>query len=353
MNATPREYWPGVILHYLSEDLLVASCGYQIVARHPEALEWELVTRIPTKLILSPLSWIEPLRRLSRRGIRSYLQIGSESFLVFCEKTIFYWHQKLPSPIATGRIRRGNGPLLQGSCRDRFGTCYYGEYSGTRERREVYVWCWRPDWENWRIFYRFPAEAIRHIHAVQFDPFWEKVWIATGDWDRESMIGYFDGPANHPELSVVTSGGQASRAVSLMFSPGFVYWGSDAGKDTQESMNYIYRWSRREGKVERVAAVGGPVYYSTVDSRGRLYVSTAVEGSPSEKDSYAHIWMSGNGTDWVELFRLRKDYYPRIAGIPLFGNGVLSFPHGKVPDGKLYVVGHGVQGSPGTWVLDV
>jgi len=348
------EHWPGSIVRYSSHDWLVASRGYEVLARNLEAKEWESIARIPAGRVRPLLYRMEPGRRLGRLGIRAYLQRDRDSFLAFSGRSIFYYHRELPSPVTIGEIRFGHAPLIQGCCVDDSGTCYYGEYSGTKRKKEgVCVWAWRPEWGAWRVFYRFPPKAIRHVHAVQFDPFWRKLWIATGDGDPESLVGYFEGATDAPALVAVASGSQGARAVSLIFTADFVYWGSDAGKDTRETMNYIYRWSRRYGGVERVAAVGGPVYYSTVDSRGRLFVSTAVEGSPSEKDAYARVWMSSSGTDWVEIGRWSKDHYPRLFGIPVFGNAVLSFPQGQMPAGKLCVTGEGVVGSPGTWILEV
>jgi hypothetical protein len=196
--------------------------------------------------------------------------------------------------------------------------------------------------------------AVRHVHAVQFDPLTRKVWFATGDRDEESMIGYIEegrrakGEGRNGRLQIAAKGSQQARAVSLMFTPEFVYWGSDAGRDTTERCNWIHRWSRQTQKVERLAAVGGPVYYSTADARGRLFVSTAVEGSRSEPDRIARVWMSQNGEQWHEIAAWQKDAYP----LP-FGYGVLSFPQNSVRDGLLYVVGQGVKGGPATWVLEI
>jgi len=348
MRDDVRDYWPDLHLHYCFGDTLWASRQYQILKSHDAGRTWQTVARIPVRGVPAFCGLIEPLRRLLRLGIRSYLQVDLRSFLVFSGGRIFYWHEGLLAPILVGRVRHGVGPLPQGCCQDELGVCYYGEYWGNKVREEVRIYSWRPGQGMWHVFYCFPAGRIRHIHAVQFDPFSGKIWVATGDNDRECMIGYFESHTDAPSLVVVASGSQMARAVSLIFTQNYVYWGSDAGKDTREETNHIYRWSRKNGQIEQVASVGGPVYYSTMDNRGRLFVSTAVEGSPSEPDRFARVWMSEDGTKWQEIGRWEKDSYPM-----LFGYGVLSFPQGIASNRRLYVVGQAVKGAPGTWVLEV
>jgi hypothetical protein len=340
--------WDNLRLHSCANGMLWGSLGYAVVCSDDAGASWNHVATLAPSGISSLLSLIAPTRRLLRLGVRSYIQIDLNSFVAFCQGQIFYWRRDLPTPILVGKIRHGHGPLLQGCCRDDANTCYYGEYWGNKAREEVHIYHWRPDWDAWRLFYKFPAGNIRHIHAVQFDPFAKKIWVATGDRDSESSIGYFTRSADAPRWVPVTQGSQSARAVSLMFTPDFVYWGSDAGKDTSVSCDWIYRWSRKTGQVQRLAPVGGPVYYSTMDSQGRLFVSTTVEGSPSEPDRFARVWMSEDGLNWQEIASWQQDAYPRR-----FGYGILSFPHGVASDGQLYVVGQGVQGGPGTWILEV
>ena len=348
MKVVIKDYWPGVNLHYCFGDTLWASKGYQVLKSHDGGRTWDTVARIPAAHISALCASIESLRRLLRLGIRSYLQVHGESFLVFSEGRIFYWREGLPAPTLLGRVRYGIGPTVQGCCHDTSGTCYYGEYWGNKAREEVHIYRWQPGQDSWQLFHRFPAGSIRHIHAVQFDPFSGKVWVATGDRDPECIIGYFEGSPDSPQLLTVASGSQMARAVSLIFTSEHVYWGSDAGKDTAINANLMYRWSRKNRQIERLAPVGAPVYYSTTDDQGRLFVSTVVEGSPSESDSFARVWMSEDGTNWQEIVRWEKDPYPM-----LFGYGVLSFPQGVASNGRLYVVGQGVKGAPGTWLLEV
>lgn len=64
---------------------------------------------------------------------------------------------------------------------------------------------------------------VRHVHAVQSDPYGGDVWVTTGDRDDECRVARLrDG-----ELDVVGGGSQRWRTVELAFTPSAVLWGMD------------------------------------------------------------------------------------------------------------------------------
>lgn len=340
-------FLPRIHAHWILNDTIWASHGFDIIVSYDNGQGWKKLATVPAKPLNRLLVKFECFRRLMRLGVKAYVQLSNREFIIFQGAEIFWWHQEQPELQRIGRVRQGSGPLPSGCCVDDEGNVYYGEYWRNPEREEARVYSWKSGAETWQQFYTFPAGAIRHIHALQFDPVSHKVWVATGDHDRESQIGYFDQSDSTPRLIVVDSGHQMARAVSLMFTRDYVYWGTDAGRGTGVKANHIYRWSRYNEQVAQVGEVGGPVYYSMVDQEARLFVSTVVEGSDSEPDRFARLWMSENGTEWNEITRWRKDNYPF-----LFGYGVMSFPGGLNSGSKIYLVGNGVEKSAGTWILE-
>lgn len=294
------------------------------------------------------LCGIGPLRRLLRLGVRAFLPVNDQSYITFSEGEILFWELNSTHPIVLGRMRRGRGPLLQGCCVDETPVCYYGEYWGNEDREEVRIYYWLRGMKHWQVFYSFRSGTVRHVHSVQFDPFEKRVWATTGDKDQECTIGFFKGSLEKPEFVEIAGGNQKARAVSLIFTENYVYWGSDAGRDTRVDQNAIYRWSRCNGTIQEIVQVSGPVYYSTRDATGRLFFSTAVENSLSETDRKARVIMSVDGRTWDEIAAWEKDRYPFV-----FGYGVLSFPQGTIPSSSLYITGNGVKGGTGSWRLDV
>ncbi|MGE0821946.1 MAG: hypothetical protein AB7G75_05065 [Candidatus Binatia bacterium] len=346
MDHRLTHFWPGLQLHWQASETLWASRAHDILMSRDNGVHWNTVSTLPTPLGYRVLSKVGPLRRLLRLDIRSYLQLGESGFVVFRRGCIFRWQPGDLRPRSIGQVRYGNGPLFQGACVDHQGHCYYGEYWRNPRREEVRIYTLRRDAEQWDVFYSFPQGAIRHVHAVQFDPFSQQVWIATGDHDRECHIGYFVLSKSTPRFETIASGTQMNRAVSLLFTPDFVYWGTD-GDGTGVMANYVYRWSRSTKQIEQVAEVGGPVYYSTIGPKGQLVVATVVEGGAAERDRVARVWISRDGSAWREIGGWLKDKWPFI-----FGHGVLCFPGGPPSSGRLYVVGTGVRNAPGTWVLE-
>lgn len=118
--------------------------------------------------------------------------------------------------------------------------CYLGEYPLDGERPRIRrstdggaTWetvTWLPD--------------VRHVHAVQADPYTDDVWVTTGDADAECRVGRLvDG-----RLVPVGGGSQRWRAVELAFTPDAVLWGVDS---VYAGSNPILRLDRRDvGAVE-------------------------------------------------------------------------------------------------------
>jgi hypothetical protein len=146
--------------------------------------------------------------------------------------------------------------------------------------------------------------------------------MGTGDRDEECNISFSEDEGE--SWSEIGAGNQMFRAVSLMFTEDHVYWGSDA----PTRQNYIYRYVRRIGRIERLVAVDGPVYYSTCLNNSMKLFATTVEGNSEGKsaewDKKAHIWASKDGTRWEDIASWEKDSWPYILGF-----GTVLFAHGQ------------------------
>ena len=200
---------------------------------------------------------------------------------------------------------------------DASGAVWFGEY-GVARAADSRVFVGREDGTRWEVAHTFPRSGqiggVRHIHGVQVDPYTGRVWVVTGDRPGESRIGWLGGEGGF------TTAGKGSRqwtAVSLMFTPRSVQWGTDALREPCG----VFRWDRISGVTEQVAELGGPVFHSTALADGRLVLATEVEGI---------------GTDGVELW-IGSDTAPwkRVAVVPPFEDpdrrrlGTLSFPLGE------------------------
>lgn len=119
---------------------------------------------------------------------------------------------------------------------------------------------------------------VRHVHAIEPDPYSGDVWMTTGDVDEECRIGrLWDG-----EFDVVGSGGQHWRAVEPIFAPEGVLWGVDSVYTESNPIFLLRREDieRSDPEPTRLTSAGSSVYYGaslTVDGEHWALFSTAVE----------------------------------------------------------------------------
>jgi hypothetical protein len=187
-------------------------------------------------------------------------------------------------------LRTGCGILHAGLTGLPDGRVFYGEYWRNPEHTEVCIWESDPTCEHWRVAHEFGTGEVRHVHAVQYDPYEKVVWICTGDLDREAMIATF-GPDQ--QLRIVGQGSQQWRTCQLVFTTSAVYWGADCwGPEAG-----IYELDRKTRVARRLSAVPGVVWYATALDDGTIVMSTAIEGAPQETDDRSRLITLDN--KWV------------------------------------------------------
>jgi hypothetical protein len=199
----------------------------------------------------------------------------------------------------------------------------YGEYWRNPTRAAVSLYRNHPARNTWEVAYTFPDRQIRHVHAVQADPYEPKAWVATGDGRREPRLAWTDDGA--ATLHVVGQGeesneGQKWRICQLVFTPDSLYWGAD----TETSESGIYRYDRRTGGVTNLAYVPGAVWFGTRLAEGTIVLSSAVEGYPNEIDKLTRLWIV-NTNDQVACIPLGHYHRPMTSG----GYGLLRLPHNQ------------------------
>lgn len=238
------------------------------------------------------------------------------------------------------RLPADSGPsgVLPSAVASRGSRVYVGEYplGGTEPR----VLRSADRGRTWQTGLSMPD--VRHVHAVQHDPYGDELWVTTGDADDECLIGRLrgaegaDGGSGDERLRLdrVGGGSQEWRAVELAFTPEAVVWGVDCG---YAPTNRIYRLDRaRLGEPspvpEPVGAVDASVYHAatlTVDGDRWVVLTTAVEtgddrSAPARETtggSLARVVAAASRTDytrWHDLasFRRRRRPADRIPGVP-------------------------------------
>ncbi|MFV1980783.1 MAG: hypothetical protein ACC655_06480 [Rhodothermia bacterium] len=249
---------------------------------------------------------------------------------------------KNQSPVDLHIMPRGRRVLRRGWCEADAVTVLVGEYWPNYGRESVVVYSLDlVSISSER--HAFEKGQIRHIHALEFDAFTQKVWIATGDADSECIIGQLDGSGRLE--NIVGQGAQRWRTVGFAFFSDAVYWGSDnhAGK------NQIWRYDRSTSTVESMGSVTGPVYYNT-DLPEHVIFSTAMENGEGDQDGYSRLYALDIAQgEVVEVRRELKDRWSPM----WFGYGLFEFAEGSLGDNRFWVTAKGLKGGLRSELLEL
>lgn len=209
------------------------------------------------------------------------------------------------------RLPASSGPMgiLPSALCEHDGTVFVGEYPLGDDTPRVIA---SPDsGRTWNTVLRLPD--VRHVHAIQSDPYSNQLWVTTGDTDGECRISRIGGNSEDRSLSVVGGGAQAWRAVELAFTPEAILWGVDCG---YAPTNRLYRLERNKLEEESPdpTVVGGTdrsVYYSatlTIGGETVVALSTAVETGvdrtaperPTTGKPVARVLVASSASDYTE-----------------------------------------------------
>ena len=309
---------PGMTVHWIDGEKIIASRNYSIYISKDCGATFCKIFDVNVSSLLKILSRSRLIERGLRLGIRALLKLRSNAILCIANRRVFRFENGKLSHVFY--FERGVGPLRNGLCEDEKGNVYMGEYFLNNSRKYPVKLLKSTDGgRSWEVVCFF--RNIRHIHCVQYDPYEKLIWLGTGDSDRESKILFSEDGGE--SWRVIGSGNQMFRTMSLQFTEDHVYWGTD----TPARQSYICRFNRRDGRVEKMVPVNGPVYYSASLENDMMFFSTGAEGK-SEKisgawDNKARIWASTDGVNWQDIISWEKDHWPYILGFGriLFANG--------------------------------
>lgn len=204
---------------------------------------------------------------------------------------------------------------------------YFGEYLNGHDRdirvfridvsRHVVETCWS-----------FPREVIKHIHAIHFDPFRNRLWICTGDLDHESAFYYTDDEFG--SVHRLAGGDQTWRAIAVLFDETGMEWGMDAGKDAPaDAINRIFRYDFTSGLRTERAIIGNPAYAVCEMSDGTAIMQTTFEpGRKQDTPVAASLWHRDHHGHWRQIYESPYSVDPKCK---IGRYGFLLIPRGCIP----------------------
>lgn len=218
---------------------------------------------------------------------------------------------------------------------------YYGEYFANNKRdKEVSIYRFsKKTFEN-KIVYSFPPKNIRHIHGIYKDPFTKYFYVLTGDMPNECRI--YISKDKFKSVQLIGGGDESWRAVSLVFTERFIYYGTDS----EFISNHVYSLNKKSFSRKKIGSLSGPVYYSVLYNKNPLFFITA-EMCPSQNDKFFKI-IEYNNDKLNTRFKVLKDYNSGKKITKIFsrlfmpGNMHLSF-HNDKNMSELYVYAIGLK----------
>ncbi len=304
----------------IAEDLIVqdvtkkgvwASRGYDIYFKPNKEDKFYRMGKVPIPLSISYLGNFRIIRQLlNKQEVLEIIILRSGSIIAFGGGFIFRSsdngeHFEKVAKLTHFGMGVGRGVLPQGYTSDADGNVYWGEYWRNEDKQAARLMKSKDEGITWETIYTFPKGDIRHIHAVQYDPYFNAIWVATGDLDKECSIMYSidDGQS----FTKIGTGTQKWRAVSLMFTKRSVCWGMDSSEEFEKPK--IQCWNRKTKKTEELNTLDSNAFYSTVLNNGTQILST--DGLNGE----ASLWISKNDNSWTKSHswpRYRKSHYGTI-----------------------------------------
>jgi hypothetical protein len=216
--------------------------------------------------------------------------------------------------------------VLRSACAiDESGDIFFGEYLDNAERGEMRIYKYSQGADAVEIAYVFPPNSIRHIHGLYYDAFTKSIFCLTGDNEKEcQVVRSFDG---FKTSEIVGQGDETWRAVSVLFSEKYFYYGTDA----EFRANNIYKVNRETLERENLGEVSGTVFYSKQFGED-LFFATTAEDAPSQKERVASLWHVDSAGKLTEITKFKKDFWNGT----LFMWGTIHFPYANKLENELY-----------------
>ncbi len=218
---------------------------------------------------------------------------------------------------------------------------FFGEYGHNYRRAAVPVYRSRDGGRSWEKVFFFPPGKTKHVHGCFFDPFEEKIWVLTGDFENECHILCAD--RDFKDVEWIGDGNQTFRACNLFFEKDTVHW----IMDSQSKDCHHMQLDRKSRTIKKKQLFPGPVWYIKRLTDGYYLAATVQEIGPSVKTRSAHLMVSRDLDRWEDLYQFPHDGLPKR----YFKFGVIGFPDGRCQSDAFYIFAEAVKGLDGKTAL--
>lgn len=163
-------------------------------------------------------------------------------------------------------------------------TVFIGEYFQNPDSLNVRIFKSSNKKTSWKTVYEFKPKSIRHIHAIQEDPYTKKLWVLTGDLGKDNMIAWSDN--EFKSIEIIGKVSQVFRVCQLIFTEDALYWGSDTSGAEEAG---IYRWDKNTEELQKIQKLYGSVFFGTRLSNGTIAMGINCNGDEIEQDDKTRL----------------------------------------------------------------
>lgn len=320
------------IAHYADGEQTVLSKFNKITIKNKGGVK---TVRLPVSAGMSILGCSRLLRRLLRLD-KMYVLPNDIGYTAFFRGCVYHIPKDCGSVRRVMEMKGCRNPLHNAAAIIDGREIFFGEYGRPHiEGKSVYR---STDWGlTWQKVFNFSCNEVRHIHCCRWDPYEEKVWVFTGDFDGQCHIICADREFNNVEW--IGDGSQQFRACNAFFEADAVHW----FMDSPISEVHHIKLDRKTREIEVKESFPGPVWYSKKLYDGYYILATAQEIGPSHKDDRLHFFISRDLEHWEEEGTFRHDGLPK----GYFKFGVAAFADGAQESSGFYAFFEAVKGLDG------
>lgn len=333
-----------MLVHYSTVDWCICSKDHSIYRYSYHTRQFDFIFRIPPKNsdIFGRLKDFIARSSIKQKFVKSpgiwnltMLEQSGDMVVIYDQIYIFKSAQadKLAQVIPIDPSIRDFAQPLRGGCalHENSQHLYFGEYLN-EDHQNIRVIRVDTQLNKVEVCHQFSRSEIKHIHAIRYDKFRNRLWITTGDTNEESAFYYTD-----DEFLTVykfAGGDQTWRAVTLFFDADGMEWGMDAGKGVKATdINKIFRFNFNTQQRHEMAVIGNPAYFSSQSSDGSVFVATSYEpGCLQPTPRQVGLWHRDTKANWQQLLAIDFEDQHQI-GTGKFG--LLLIPQGIGPAGTL------------------
>ncbi len=305
--------------------VLVQTSDQQYEVRLPEDAIWKRLTSIS---------------RLARRALRldkcNVLPLDQDLVLIR-QGWVYHYSGNNQRLTTTMQLSNCRNVLHQSIAVRNNKQVYFGEYGHNPTRQPVPVYRSTDSGKSWETVFTFEKGLTKHVHGCFHDPFEDKIWVLTGDYDGECHMVCADPDFN--EVEWIGDGRQVYRACKLHFEADAVHW----IMDSHLQVSHHVKLDRKTRAVEIGQPFPGPVWYSKRLTDGYYLAATAQEIGPGVLDRYVHLMVSRDLKTWDEVHRFEHDGLPKR----YFKFGVLGFAEGEQDSRSFMIFGEAIKGLDG------